>query len=78
MAIRMKIKRVKKDERVNMIFNGFYTRNSIEDRKHRFVKKIRMVGINETLRRLKTGKTVLLEFWKCLGDEYRIVKKACQ
>lgn len=71
---------VKKDGRVNMIFNGFYTRNSIEDRKHRFVKKIRRIKINDTLRRLKTktGKTILLEFWKCLGDEYRIVKKACQ
>ena len=42
------------------------------------LKKIRMIKINDTLRRLKTGKTILLEFWKCLGDEYRIVKKACQ
>jgi len=76
----MKIKRVlvKKYGRVDMIFNGFCTRNSIEDSKHWFVKKISMIKINDTLRRLKTGKTVLLEFWKCLGDEYRIVKKACQ
>ena len=51
---------VKKDGRVNMIFNGFYTRNSIEDRKHRFAKKIRRIKINDTLRRLKTGKTILL------------------
>ncbi len=61
------------------LFNGSDTRewsklsNLIEDRNHRFVRRIKMAERKHTWRRMKTGKTlgpdkIPIEFWKYLDD----------